>query len=159
MFKIIGSAVVILGATILGMMKYNDFAERKRILESLYDGAVKIRDILKCCCPPLHESFAEGGEFFERASQRIREGILPSEAVSETLEKYSSLKEDDKNIIRRFARGLGAEDCDGQISNVELFINGIKGSLSDAEAELRSKGGLYVKGSILTATAVVLLLV
>ena len=158
MFKIIGSVIVLLGATMLGMKKYSDFAERKRVLENLYDGGIKIRDVLRCSCPPLHESFMSGGEFFEKAAQKIKDGSLPCDAVEESIGKYSALKPDDRKIIRRFARGLGAEDCEGQISNLELFINGIKTALSDASAELKAKGGLYVKGSILTAAAVVLLL-
>ena len=142
-----------------GMKKYSDFSERKRLLESLYDGGVKVRDALKCCCKPLHESFMEGGEFFETAAQKIREGELPERAVLGSLDRYCALKDTDKKILSRFAHGLRAQDCDGQISNLELLINAIKLSLSDATTELKSKGGLYVKGSILAAAAVVLLMI
>lgn len=101
----------------------------------------------------------EGGEFFEVAAQKIRDGELPETAILGSLDRYSALKDSDKKILSRFARGLSAQDCDGQISNLELLISGIKLSLSDATTELQSKGGLYVKGSILAAAAVVLLMI
>lgn len=142
-----------------GMKKYNDFSERKRLLSDIFDGAVKIKNLLRCACPPMHESFLSGGEFFEAAAAKIREGTLPDQAVEDTMMHFPVLKDDDRVCILRFAHGLDATDREGQLSNLEIFINDTQNALAKAETELNTKGKLYVKGSMLTAAAVVLFLI
>jgi len=148
-----------LAATMMGMKKYQDFFERKRFLQSILDGSIKIKETLRCVCLPLHESFMYGGDFFSLASEKINEGMLPETAVSECAKYFSCLRDEDRRNIERFARGLDARDCKGQISNLEVFIKDTENALSRATAELNTKGTLYVKGSILTAAAIVLLLI
>lgn len=84
---------------------------------------------------------------------------MPEEAVNESTREFPSLTAEDKRIISRFAHGLAAADCKGQLSNFELFTNDMEKALAGATAELNTRGKLYVKGSILTAAAVVLLLI
>lgn len=143
----------------MGMGKYSNFYERRRLLQSIYDGSIKIKETIRCMCAPLHESFLWGGEFFCLASRKIGEGLLPEEAVNESAREFPSLTAEDRRLISRFAHGLGATDCKGQLSNLELFTNDMEKALAVATAELNTRGKLYVKGSILTAAAVVLLLI
>lgn len=159
MFKIIGAAVVLLSSTLFGMKKYNEISERKRILQQIYDGSTQVKNSLRCMCLPLHESFLCGGEFFESAAQKIREGISPSEAVKDTALSLHMLTGEDLRIVERFSEGLSAPDCKGQLANIELFAEALKTAISNAARELDSRGSLYVKGSILTAAAAVLLLI
>ena len=159
MFKLIGAAVVILSAGLFGMKKYNELFERKRILQEIYDGCVQVGNSLRCMCLPLHEGFLCGGRFFESAAEKIGGGMLPCEAVKDTARSFHVLKAEDLRIIERFAEGLIAHDCAGQLSNTEFFTQSLKGEIENAIRELNSRGKLYVKGSILTATAVVLLLI
>lgn len=159
MFKIIGSMVVLLSATLLGMKKYNDFFERRKILESIRDGSMQVENSLRCMCLPLHESFIGGGEFFKSAAKKISAGMLPEEAVRETAHNIHTLNSEDLQLIERFALGLCAQDCKGQLANIRLFINELDGKIAHATNELNTRGKLYVKGSILTAAAIVLLLV
>ena len=143
----------------MGMRKYGNFYERKRLLQSIYDGSIKIKENIRCICAPLHESFLCGGEFFCTASRKIGEGFLPEEAVCESAREFPSLTAEDRRIISRYAKGLNAEDCKGQLSNLELFTKDMEKALASATTELNTRGKLYVKGSILTAAAVVLLLI
>ena len=143
----------------LGIGKYNSLFERKRLLQNIYDGSIKIKETIRVIHSPLHESFLMGGDFFKSASEKIGKGLLPEDAVNESMAEFPSLKEDDKRIISRFARGLNAQDFAGQISNLELFSEDIKRNISHATQELDTKGRLYVKGSILCAMAIVLLLI
>lgn len=142
-----------------GMKKYSDFSERKRILSDIYDGAIKVSNSLRCACLPLHESFLVGGDFFENAATGIRHGKLPMQAVEESMSQYPVLKNADKLNILRFARGLDAKDCNGQLANLDIFINDTKKALAESESELNTKGRLYIKGSMLIAAAIVLLLI
>lgn len=148
-----------LAATMAGMKKYQELFDRKRTLQNILDGSVKIKETLRCVCLPLHESFLYGGEFFFLASEKINEGMLPETAVTECAKQIPCLRVEERNIFERFAHGLDARDCQGQISNLEVFIKDLENALSVATAELSSKGTLYVKGSILTAAAIVLLLI
>lgn len=143
----------------IGMRKYNNFYERRRILQSIYDGSIKIKETIRCTCAPLHESFLWGGDFFELASKKIGEGLLPEEAVNESAWEFCSLTAEDRSIIFRFAHGLSAADCKGQLSNLELFTTELEKALQVATNDLNTRGKLCVKGSILTAAAVVLLLI
>ena len=142
-----------------GMKKYTDISDRKKLLTQLLDGGIKIKNLLRCACLPLHEAFLSGGAFFEKASEKIRQGDLPYRAVESVLSQFSSLKKEDKDLIFRFARGLDAADREGQLSNLEIFIKDMEKALSRAETDLLTKGTLYVKGSILTAAAIVLFLI
>lgn len=159
MLKLIGSALVFLCATYMGMSKYQEMYKRKRGLSGIRDGAIKIRDNLRCMCMPLYESFLSSGEFFEIAASNIRSGMLPMEAVKEACQKSRHLNEMDRECIHRFAEGLCAGDCKGQLANVEMFISEMDRCVDHAERELGTKGTLFIKGSILTAAAVVLLMI
>ena len=158
MLKLIGSALIFLCATYMGMSKYQDMYKRKRELSGIRDGAIKIRDNLRCMCMPLYESFLSSGEFFEIAAANIRSGQLPAEAVKEACRKNRCLREVDRECIQRFAKGLCAGDCKGQLANVEIFISEMDRCVDHAQKELGTKGTLFIKGSILTAAAVVLLM-
>ena len=159
MFKIIGAMTVIITAGFFGIKKYGEFYERKRILLIMRDGAEKIRSNLKCMCMPLYECFLCGGEFFENAAKRISEGELPSAAVKASCERLCQLTKEDRDCVIRFADGLFANDCEGQVRNAELFITEIERRIENASFELETKGKLFVKGSFLTAAAVVLILI
>lgn len=143
----------------MGMKKYSNFYDRRRMLQSIYDGSIKIKETIRCTCAPLHESFLRGGEFFELASRKIGEGLFPEDAVNESAKEFFSLTAEDRSIISRFARGLSAADCKGQLSNLELFEKELEKALQVATNDLNTRGKLCVKGSILTAAAVVLLLI
>ena len=159
MLKLIGSALVFLCATYMGMSKYQELYKRKRVLSDIRDGGIKIRDNLRCMCMPLYEAFLSSGEFFEIAASNIRSGQLPTEAVKEACRKNRYLSKQDRECIERFAEGLCAGDCKGQLANVEMFISEMDRCVDHAEKELGTKGTLFIKGSILTAAAVVLLMI
>ena len=159
MFKIIGSAIVILSATIFGMSRYNALFERKKTLLEILDGARKIKAELSCLQSPLHEIFMGCGTLFENSATRIMDGTTPSEAVKDSAREMCFLKDEDLRIIERFASGLCASSCEGQLSNLAVFIQEIEKNLNDANSQLSRKGTRYVKGSILTAAAIVLLLI
>lgn len=159
MLKIIGSCIVFLCATYMGMSKYQELYNRRRVLLSIRDGSIKIRDSLRCMCSPLYESFLSAGEFFSSAAAIMQKGNLPTEAVREACRGQHVLREEDKECIQRFADGLCAGDCVGQLANIELFISEMDRCVARAETELSTKGTLFVKGSILTAAAIVLLMI
>lgn len=159
MFKIMGALAVIIAAGFIGGRKYSELCERKRLLCSIRVGTEKIHNNLKCMCMPLYECFLCGGEFFEKAAKNISAGELPSEAVKSVADTAISLAAEDRECVYRFAEGLSANDCDGQIRNAELFTTELEKCIEKASAELDTKGKLFLKGSMLAATALVLILI
>ncbi len=141
------------------MGKYNELSERKRVLSEIKAGAERIRNSLKCMCMPLYECFLGGGEFFEKAADLIYDGMLPSDAVKNTVLDIHCITKEERETLMRYADGLFAEDCEGQVRNTELFLSEIERCIESADAELNTKGKLFVKGSLLGATALVLILV
>lgn len=159
MFKIIGSMAVIVASGLLGISKYSELCERRRMLCAVRDGAERIRDNLRCMCMPLYECFLTGGEFFEKAALKMTAGDSPESAIKNTAVQYCCFKKKDVDCIYRFSEGLGCEDCDGQIRNVEMLISGTEKNIEEAVSEINTKGKLFVKGSFLIAAAVVLVLI
>lgn len=159
MFKFIGAIIVIGAAGLIGMSRYSQLYERKRTLSLISDGAEKIHNNLKCMCMPLYECFLSGGEFFSKAAKKIADGASPGEAVREVAYTMSYLTQEDISIIERFSEGLSAHNCDGQMRNTELFIKELSRNIEKSAEDLETKGKLTVKGSILAAAAVVLVLI
>ena len=159
MHKLVGSIIVMLASVYIGIGKYYQLSERKRILLLIRHGSEKIRSNLRCMCLPLYECFLLGGEFFSLAANEIESGMLPADALKKVANRLSPLKKSDKEIIFRFADGLSADDCKGQIANIELFISETDKNIKEAKEELNCRGQLFIKGSILSAAAVILLLI
>ena len=109
MFRIIGAVTVIITAGFIGIKKYGEFYERKRLLLIMRDGAEKIRGNLKCMCMPLYECFIHGGEFFEKAAKRISEGELPSSAVKISCDRLCQLTKEDRDALHSAMRILKSE--------------------------------------------------
>lgn len=159
MFKLIGSAIILLASALFGASRYNRYYERKRLLCVIRDGAAQIENSLRCACPPLYDCFLCGGEFFEKAALMINQGETPEEAVKDAAMSLHSLNKNDLSLIDRFAAGLSAQDLKGQLANTAYFSSALEKNIAEAEKELNSRGKLILKGSMLTATAVVILLV
>lgn len=159
MFKVLGSIAVILASGLIGMRKYSELYERKRMLCAVRDGAERIRDNLRCKCMPLYDCFLCGGEFFEKAASHMSEGVLPSVAVRNAADSETCFSKEDAEIIYRFSDGLCSENCDGQMRNLEIFLSETQKNIDNATTQLDTKGKLFIKGSLLTATAIVLILI
>lgn len=159
MLKLVGAAVVILAAGLIGMKKYNDLYERRRNLSVVRDGALKIENTLRCMCAPLYDCFLSAGSFFEKAAILMADGMMPPEAVIEASYSVSFFTKEDKDVFKRFADGLCAQDAQGQLVNISLFIKELDINIERAQNDVNTKGTLFVKGSILTALALVLMII
>ena len=159
MFKLSG-AVFIMGAAILTGMRMNySLNERKRILSELLYFLQAIEGKLRCMCMPLDCCFNESGSVFYEASVYIKNGESPSSAIRKATEEMQYLKKEDKELLYNFSGGLTAEDCDGQIANVQLLSKGLTMNLDEATKEAKLRGRLSVQGcTLLGAAAVILML-
>lgn len=159
MVKFMGAALVLLAAGLLGMKKYSDFYERKRALSLMYEGAAKMESTLESMCLPLDECFYISGGFFEKAAKNMSCGLMPKDAVIKAARENGSLKKEDMEIVEKFAYGLSAASCTGQIQNLSLFIKELEGNVKSAQKDVSTKAALCVKGSILAAAALILMMI
>lgn len=159
MLKLMGSAIILIASALFGAGRYSRYYERKRLLLLLRDGTMQVENSLRCACPPLYDCFLSGGEFFEKAALLISRGQSPEGAIKDVARNLCALKKSDIALVDRFAAGLSAEDLEGQLKNTAHFCAALEKNISEAETELNSRGKLVLKGSLLTATAVVILLI
>lgn len=159
MVKLSGIVITIIAAAFLGIKKYFTLRERYNILSQIKHSALQMEGKLRCMCMPLDECFTESEGLFSVAARYIEKGLIPKDAVEKACSENEYLTQADKEVLMRFAKGLGAQDCDGQIANTLLLAENIGMQIDDARNDLKTKGTLSIKGSILTAVAVVLLLI
>lgn len=159
MVKLAGSVITIIAAAFLGIKKYFTLKERYNILLQIKYSALQMEGRLRCMCMPLDECFKQSEGIFSVAAHCIEKGLTPKDAVEKACSENEYLTQADKEVMMRFAKGLGAQDCDGQIANTLLLAENIGMQIDDARYDLKTKGALSIKGSILTAVAVVLLII
>ena len=85
--------------------------------------------------------------------------MLPPDVVKKITDDTLCFCEEDRILLYRFSDGLYSEDCNGQIRNTEIFLSEIQKNNENACRALETKGKLFIKGSLLIAGAVVLVLI
>lgn len=158
MLKIIGGVMLFLASVMIGAEKYSVLCERRHILSCAISGIKSVEGMIKCCYAPLDECFRQAGGIFYEASQYIEMGVTPAEAMIEASKK-PSLTELDREAFAAFANGLNAADRDGQLSNAHLLETQLVSRIAEAENDIKTKGTLALKGSVLIGGAVVILLI
>ena len=99
------------------------------------------------------------GKIFRIASENMKEKSA-GEAWEEDVEKTeTSLKDEDKNIIKGLGRMLGKTDLDGQISEIKLVQNFLNTQIEIAERERQKNEKLYKTLGGVVGLAVVIILV
>ena len=159
MVKLTGIVITIIAAAFLGIKKYFSLRERYNTLSQIKLSAIQMEGKLRCMCMPLDECFTESEGVFSVAAQHIKKGLIPQKAIEKACGENEYLTQADKEVIMRFAKGLSAQDCDGQIANALLLAENIQMQIDDARYNLKTKGALSIKGSILGGAAIVLLLI
>ncbi len=159
MLKIIGALTVLSGAVLMGITGYYRLSGRVRALCRVQSSANIIEMRLRCMCMPLDDCFADTDEIFSLASQLIKKGISPAEALLQSAEKHAFLQKEDIEIFKSYALGLNSDDCEGQLAGVKMFSARIENALKNAEKDLNTRGKLTLQGSILLGAAVVIILI
>ena len=159
MLKITGAISVICAALLWGMHKCLLLKKRIYFLKNAQTAAWNADTRIRCLHLPLDECFSSDDGIFGYASQLIKEGEFPSEAVMKSVLNNGYIKESDREIFRGFASGLSAADCEGQLSNIKLFCLRIAEAISEAEEDFHTRGKLIFQGSLLLGAAVVIILI
>ena len=159
MLKIIGAISVICGALMWGMNKCMLLKKRICVLKQSQTAAWNADARIRCLHLPLDECFEGDNGILGDASQLIKEGYLPTDAVIKAAENNRYITERDREIFRGFASGLSAADCEGQLANIKLFCQRTAAAISDAEDDFNTRGKLIFQGSLLCGAAVVIVFI
>lgn len=149
MLKAAGAVMVMLASFLIGYMKRRELAAKAEELNRLKWEAGRIRAKINGCCLSLEDCFADS-EIFGFAAEKIRNGIPAAEAVAQCKIKASGLE--------LFAQGLEAETVEGQLNNIDTFIESLENDIAVAREELSKKGRMCVGLGILSGGAICIML-
>lgn len=149
MLKAAGVVMVMAAATAWGLMKRSALYSRVKELEELIWEAGRLKGKMQMGCLSLEDCF-EDSPMFRPAAEKLRCGVSAEAAVMSCSIKAEGLK--------LFAAGLSAETVEGQLHNINTFMDSLGQSLSAAREELAQKGRMYVGMAVLSGAAVCIIL-
>ena len=150
MLKLLGSVLVMAAALAMGWSGRRSLADRVARLEKLKWEMGRLRARIGSCGLSLEDCF-RSSELFRPAAELLREGATPSEAVLSCGIEAEGLA--------LFSAGLEAETVEGQLENINLFMESLENSAAAARDELSKKGRLYMGLGVLGGAAVCLILI
>ena len=150
MLKLLGSVLVMAAALALGLAGRKKLADRVARLEQLKWEVGRLRARISSCRLSLEDCFMDS-ELFRPAAELLRNGATPSEAVQGCGLEAEGLA--------LFSAGLDAETVEGQVENLNLFMESLESSSAAARDELNKKGRLYLGLGVLGGAAVCLILI
>ncbi len=159
MLKLFGALFIFIAIILVGTNEYTATCERKHTLKSILSSLRLMEGVLRYQCPPLEDCFRKSGGIFLNASKFIEKGLSPCDALKKTISEERFLLNEDKSALYRFANGLYIEDCDGQIANLKALSKEMALLCEDATESVKTKGKLYLRGSVLIGAAFFILLI
>lgn len=171
LFKVIGSIIVILSCSFIGVILSRDCIRRPAQLRELQGILQMFENQISYLCDVIAEAFEKisrvGGTqtsiFFSRAVEILKENktISAAEAWEQAVEqciRKTALNREDREILSSFGRLLGSTDMEGQIGNIRLTIGQLKLQEEKAEESRKKNESMYRSLGILGGLAVVTLL-
>lgn len=159
MYKILGLVSILSASVITGFVMANELKDRLKLLKEIHQNAIYIKSELEYRAPDLEECFKGRGVLFSKAYAYIEKGCLPMDALIKACNDLKSLSKEDREIITLFAENLRAEEVNGQISNIEWFINSMNERISFAHEEYKTKGRLYKSSGALLGLGFMILFI
>ena len=150
MVKAAGGVIVVASGLALGLMKRGELAARVNLLRRLRWEVGSLRSKIYSRSESLEQAFGES-KFFKSAAEAIARGESASAAVMPLGEGIEGFE--------LFAAGLMAETGEGQLQNIDIFLDSLEGEIARAQEELERRGRLYVGGGFLAGAALVIMLI
>ncbi|MDD3839204.1 MAG: stage III sporulation protein SpoIIIAB [Clostridia bacterium] len=169
-FKIISSLLIVTSTTMLGFAYSNKYRERLvqiRQLKSI------IRDIenqivfFTIPIPDVLKNISEGNNRVCTLFKYVYDVMLydrettPGEAFEKALDRDINgifLNQDDKEILKNFAKLLGGSNIDGQINSIRMIEKQLDNQEVSAEQEKNKYERMYKSIGILSGLAIAIVL-
>lgn len=159
MVKLLGMLSVLISAIGIGFVMAKELNDRTKALKEIYQSATSIKTELEYRGADICDCFNRRGVLFSNAYKYIKaEGYLPAEAVKKAAAEISCLKKEDIEAVNLYADNLYTEDLGGQIANINLFLERLRGCIRQSEEEYNNKNRLYKSGGAIAGLGFIILL-
>ncbi|HEX2946440.1 MAG TPA: stage III sporulation protein SpoIIIAB [Clostridia bacterium] len=171
LLKIVGSLVVILSCSFLGLILSRDCSRRPQQLRELQTLLQMFENQISYLSDVLIEAFervnrvanSETGLIFGRAAEILGKGEAQSaanaweQAVRQCIRR-TALNREDEEVLVEFGKLLGSTDLEGQIKNIRLTMEALRIQEKKAEESRSKNETMYKSLGILGGIAVVIVL-
>jgi stage III sporulation protein AB len=168
--KLIGSIIIIITTTALGMVYAKSKVDRVRQINSFISAFNMLEIEIKFALSLLPDAFIKIaksydkkiGEIFGYTANKILEyKINACEAWCEAINKKLPdlcLTNDDKDILMTLGSSLGEIDGESQIKNIRLIVERLKNQMTKAEEDKQKSEKLFKNLGILSGLTLVIIL-
>jgi len=169
--KLIGGLFIVAATSLIGILKANEYENRTSSLRELvcllqmleteicYKSNILCDALLNCAKAKIESNV---GIFFKETAELLKIRKMTSteawdKALNENL-KYTSLKEEDAEILKNLGNSLGTSDYDGQIKNIRFVLKQLEVQISKADIDCIKYQSMYKKLGVLGGIALVVML-
>lgn len=171
MLKLLAAIMVVVSSTVLGFSLSREFSRRTaqlrelQVLMQMFENEIRfLSSVLVNAFEKLCKSSkSEIKIFFLETIINLEshEGYGAKEAWEKAVKdniKYTSLNDEDREILLEFGNILGSTDKEGQINNIRHLISRLKIQENKAEELRRRNESMYKKLGLLGGLAIVIVL-
>ena len=151
----------------IGLLIAKKYANRVKELKEMKNALTMCKTKMKFTYASIPEIFeeistkidGEVGMIFKLSANKMKDQSA-GEAWNESIDLvYSSMKEEDKTVLKNLGKMLGKTDLEGQISEIELVNHFLDTQIEMAESEKRKNEKMYkTLGGIIGLTLVIILI-
>lgn len=166
-FKLFLLLTIFILSTIIGIAIAKMYENRVKELQEFKSALNAMKIKMKFTYEPLEEIFidiSKNGKnniskIFKKMSEQIKHQNVEDVWTSYIQNADISIKQEDKNILKRLGKLLGQTDIEGQISEIEITQEFLETQISKAEEERNKNQKMYkTLGAVVGLTFVVILI-
>lgn len=166
-FKIFLLLTIFILSTIIGIAIAKMYENRVKELQEFKSALNVMKIKMKFTYEPLEEIFIDISKndknniskIFKKMSEQIKHQNVEDIWTSYIQNADISIKQEDKNILKRLGKLLGQTDIEGQISEIEITQEFLETQISKAEVERNKNQKMYkTLGAVVGLTFVVILI-
>lgn len=171
MIRILGSLLLIGGATVIGVCASSELSTRARVLASFLPVLDIMRSEIGNCLTPVselmeklsQEAYAPLDKLFSECAKEKRErpdvpfSLIWAKSLSRA--ENLKLKSNEKEVLRELGSILGRYSAEEQVSAISHIMRRV-GTLAESAAEDKKRlGKLYAKLGVICGVALVIVLI
>ena len=165
LLKVLGSILVIGASAGIGINNINSLKKRVSALCEISEfmNVIKIKITYELCdIPSALASLSSKYYIAKKCHDHIKSGKSLKDAwgfAIDGLGEEMHLKSQDKSLLKDFCVCLGETDIEGQISNVDMFLELLKKNISESKSKLNDKSKVILSTSMFAGLLISILLI
>lgn len=171
MIRILGSLLLIGGATVIGVCASNELSTRARVLESFLPALDIMRSEIGNCLTPVSELMVKLSReaphpldklFLLCEKEKRERPDVPFSLIwtkSITQAENLKLKSNEKDVLRELGSVLGRYSAEEQVSAISHIMRRVSTLAESAAEDKKRLGKLYAKLGVICGVALVIVLI